>query len=69
MSLSFDFFILLFFNLKRKSREAFKKSQNDDPIKVVSDPIIVVSDPIKQKPILSGIFSTAFVLKSGCLTQ
>ena len=32
-----------------KEIEAFKKSQNDDPIKVVSDPIKLFGDPIKQQ--------------------
>ena len=32
-----------------KEIEAFKKSQNDDPIKVVSDPIKLFDDPIKEK--------------------
>ena len=32
-----------------KEIEAFKKSQNDDPIKIVSDPIKLFDDPIKEK--------------------
>ena len=50
-----------------KEIEAYKKSQEDDPIKVVSDPIKVVSDPIKtfSDPIKDRLYQA--VLQDGTL--
>ena len=50
-----------------KEIEAYNKSQEDDPIKVVSDPIKVVSDPIKtfSDPIKDRLYQA--VLQDGTL--
>ena len=50
-----------------KEIEAYKKSQEDDPIKVTSDPIKVTSDPIKvtSDPIKNRLYQA--VLQDGTL--